>query len=97
MKKMTLKIQRTVETRHMKAVNKTRKTVTKMERATKKKNLKVISVGKTMRIMSQIMRVMNQTVKKNSAKRKIYMMVKGKILKTRTVSIEKIKMIQIMK
>lgn len=59
-----------------------------MARVAKKQSLKVISVGKTMNIISQIMRVMNQTVKKNSAKRKIYTMVKGQVLKIRIVGRE---------
>jgi len=40
---------------------------------------------------------MNQTVKKNSTKRIVYIMVKGKIMKTRIVNIEKMQMIQVMK
>ena len=47
--------------------------------------------------MSPMMRVMNQIVKKKLAKKTVYMMVKGQIMKTRIVSIEKMKMIQVMK
>lgn len=81
----------------MKALKKTNKTVKKMARVAKKQSLKVILVGKTMKTISPIMRVMNQTVKKKSDKRIVYMIVKGKILKTRTVSIAKMKMMQVMK
>ena len=97
MKKVTLKIQGTLELRHMPAVKKIKMTVAKTEKVAKRQSLKVISVGKKMNIMIPIMRVMNQIVSKNSAKRIVYITVKGIFLKIRIVNIEKMKMIQVMK
>lgn len=59
MKKITLKIQRTMERRNIKLVKRTNKTVAKMAKVAKRQSLKATTVGKTMRKMSPIMRVMN--------------------------------------
>ena len=69
MNKMTSRIQGQRKLIILKTVKRTKKTMTKMAKAAKKQSLKVILVGQTMKIMSQIMNIMNKIVKNKSAKR----------------------------
>ena len=62
----------------------------------KAKTMSLVTFKKPMTVKEKES-IMNQTLKKNSAKRIVYIMVKGKIMKTRIMNIEKMQMIQVMK
>ena len=58
----------TVERRHMKEMEKSRMTVTRMAQAAKKQGLKLFSIGKEMMTKGQVMKKISGAVKKRSVR-----------------------------